>query len=253
MNTAIIVPARLGSSRFPQKLLHEVRGKPLLLWTAERIRREAPEYPLWFAVDSERLRGLMEDAGFSALVTDPELPSGTDRIAVANRVIGAERVINVQADEPLVTGSQIRLLDGLLAPGVDMATLGLPLSNDHEYQNPNHVKMVCARDGRALYFSRAPIPFIRETRGRFDAQVAGEDGVLIHVGLYAYTRAFLDTFAALPPGRLEQIEKLEMLRALENGYTIVAGITREPVIGIDTPENLIHFEEVMTEHFAPAG
>lgn len=251
MNTAIIVPARLDSTRFPRKLLHEVRGKPLLLWTAERIRREAPEYPLWFAVDGERLRKVLEDAGFRAVVTDPELPSGTDRIAAANRVVGAARVINVQGDEPLVTGTQLRLLDSLLAPGVDMATLGMPLANDGEYQNPNHVKMVRARDGRALYFSRAPIPYIRDTQGRYDAQIAGEDGVLIHVGLYAYTHAFLETFAALPPGRLEVLEKLEMLRALENGYTITAGLTREPLIGIDTPENVARFEEVLNERRVP--
>ncbi|MGA1238742.1 MAG: cytidylyltransferase domain-containing protein, partial [Limisphaerales bacterium] len=103
MKTAIIVPARVASTRFPQKLLHEVRGKPVILWTAERIRSEAPEFPLWFAVDNDRLLDLLKGAGFEAVMTDVGHSCGTDRIAEANRTIGAEYVINVQADEPMVT------------------------------------------------------------------------------------------------------------------------------------------------------
>ncbi|SIT65915.1 3-deoxy-manno-octulosonate cytidylyltransferase (CMP-KDO synthetase) [Ectothiorhodosinus mongolicus] len=251
MHTAIIVPARLGSTRFPQKLLHPVRGKPVLLWTAEQIRREAPEFDLWFAVDSERLKNLLEAEGYRAVITDPELPSGTDRIAAANEQIGAARIINVQADEPMVTGEQIRLLDKILTPGVDMATLGFPLTTDRDYHNPNHVKMVCAQDGAALYFSRSPIPYVRETVGRYDADLTGPEGVLIHVGLFAYTQEFLATFAKLPMSHLERLEKLEMLRALEHGYRIATAVTHDTLIEIDTPENIIQFEEAVTEHFNP--
>lgn len=241
-NTVIIVPARLGSSRFPRKLIHPVAGKPLLLWTAERVAQEAPEYPLWFAVDGPELQTILEDGGFRTVLTDPDLPSGTDRIAAANKVIGAERIINVQGDEPLITGAQIRLLDALLKPNVEMATLGLPLTNDDDYHNPNHVKMVRAADGRALYFSRASIPFMRDTPGHFDINIAGTEGVLIHVGVYAYTAEFLEKFALLPPGYLENLERLEMLRALENGYTIQTAVTHEPIIEVDTVEDLVRFE-----------
>jgi 3-deoxy-manno-octulosonate cytidylyltransferase (CMP-KDO synthetase) len=243
--TAIIVPARLGSSRFPQKLLHPVAGKPLLLWTAERVQSEAPEYPLWFAVDGPELQQILEDAGFQSVLTDPDLPSGTDRIAAANRVIGAERIINVQGDEPLITGSQIRLLDSILKPGVEMATLGLPLTCDEDYHNPNHVKMVRAADGRALYFSRAPIPFMRDSPGHFDTEVAGLEGVLVHVGVYAYTADFLGKFAELPAGYLETLERLEMLRALEHGYTIQTAVTHEPIIEVDTIEDLMRFAQTL--------
>ena len=251
MSATIIVPARLGSTRFHQKLLHEVRGKPLILWTAERIRDEAPEYPLYFAVDSERMQSVLEAAGFAVVMTDPELTSGTDRIAAANRTVGATRVINVQADEPMVTGSQIRMLDALLGDGIDMATLGCPLNHDKDYRNPNNVKLVRAANGKALYFSRAPIPYIRDTQGVYDEAVTGHDGVLTHLGLYAYTRAFLEAFASLKPGFLEQIEKLEMLRALENGYSIAVGITHDALIEIDTEENAIEFEQAVMERFRP--
>lgn len=245
MKTAIIVPARLGSSRLPQKLILKIYGKPLLLWTAERIRKEAPEYPLFFAVDGTELKELLAAAGFEAVITDPDLPSGTDRIAKANELIQADRIINVQGDEPLVTGKQIRQLDQLLADGIDMATLGLPLNSDEEYQNPNRVKMVTALDGRALYFSRACIPYIRDTKGRIDPAVAAKLNLFIHIGLYAYTSDFLLRFSQLPPSPLEQIEKLEMLRALENGYTIATGITNDRVIGIDTQQNIAEFEAAL--------
>jgi hypothetical protein len=156
MKFAIIVPARIASTRFPKKLLHEVHGKPVLLRTAGRIRAEAPEFPLHFAVDNEKLRRLLVDAGYSAMMTDPGHTCGTDRIAEANRTIGAEHVINGQADEPLVSGGQIRALARLIEGDALMATLGRPVRYEKEYLNPNHVKLVCDGLGHALYFSRAP-------------------------------------------------------------------------------------------------
>ena len=246
MKTAIIVPARLASQRFPEKLLHAVHGKPLILWTAERIREQAPEYPLWFAVDSQKLANVLEQEGFHTILTDPDLPCGTDRIAAANRSIGAQRVINVQADEPMVTGRQIRQLDQILTPGIDMATLGRPLGTPADYDNPNIVKMVRALDGLALYFSRSAIPHMRDTHGQFDANLADDHSVLVHLGLYAYTQTFLERFAQLDPSPLERLEKLEMLRALENGYRIASDITQDRLVAIDVPENVAEFEAALS-------
>src|SRR3954471_11192914 len=134
---AIIVPCRLESTRFPRKLLHKIKGRPLLLWVAERIAREAPEVPLWFAVDHDLLGECVTAAGFRAIPTSGAHQSGTDRIAEANRTVGADRVINVQADEPLVTGGQLRALAGLLADGVPMATLATPFRRAEDFANPN--------------------------------------------------------------------------------------------------------------------
>lgn len=251
MKHAIIVPARVASTRFPQKLLHEVRGKPVLLWTAERIRTEAPELPLWFAVDSEPLRKLLADANYQVVMTDPAHTCGTDRIAEANREIKAELVVNVQADEPLVTGAQIRKLAELIEGDSEMATLGTPLKFDRDYTNPNHVKLICDKRGQAIYFSRSPIPYFRDSQGAFDAAAAAAIPVLIHLGLYAYKRHFLESFSKMPPGKLEQAEKLEMLRVLEQGHSIAVGVTEDSLIEIDTLEQAAEFEAVVKEHFRP--
>ncbi len=150
--TAIIVPCRLESTRFPRKLLHQIRGRPLVLWVADRIAREAPEFPLWFAVDHELLRDCVSSAGYQAIMTDSGHASGTDRIAEANRTVRAGQVINVQADEPLITGAQIRAIAGLLDSGAAMATLATPFKRVVDFYNTNQVKVVLRRDGRAMYF-----------------------------------------------------------------------------------------------------
>jgi 3-deoxy-manno-octulosonate cytidylyltransferase (CMP-KDO synthetase) len=242
--TAIIVPCRLESTRFPRKLLHKIRGRPLLVWVAERITKEAPEFPLWFAVDHEILRDCVVGAGFKALMTSPAHQSGTDRLAEANRTVKADFVINVQADEPLVTGSQIRALARLLAGGAPMATLGTPFRRAADFANPNQVKVViAAANQRAMYFSRSPIPFARDCAGAVtDAWVAANP-CFKHLGLYAYRADLLERFASLPLGKLEQIEKLEQLRVLENGYPIACEITEDPTIGVDTPEDAVLFDK----------
>ena len=241
--TAIIVPCRLESSRFPRKLLHKIKGRPLLLWVAERIAQQAPEFPLYFAVDHELLRACVTEAGFQAIMTDPAHQSGTDRIAEANRTIRAQRVINVQADEPLVTGGQIRALAGLLEGGAPMATLATAFQRAVDFTTPNQVKVVMRRDGRALYFSRAIIPFPREKGTTVDDAWVQTNACFKHLGLYAYQADLLEKFAKLPPGRYEQAEKLEQLRALENGYDIACGVTEDPTIGVDTPEDAVKFEQ----------
>jgi len=249
MNVAILVPARIGSTRFPKKLLHRIKGKPVIVWTAERIQKEAPEFPLYFAVDHESLAEVLRKDGYEAIMTDPGHSCGTDRIAEANGHLKAKYVVNVQADEPMVTGGQIRQLVELIQRDTEMATLGTPVRYDKDYRNPNHVKLVCDENGYAIYFSRAPIPYFRETHGAFEAEVAAGIPVLIHLGLYAYTASFLQLFRELPPGKLEQAEKLEMLRAMERGHRIRVGITKDALIEIDTPEQAVEFESVVTERF----
>lgn len=239
---AIVVPCRLESTRFPRKLLHPIRGKPLLRWVAERIAGQAPEHPLYFAVDHELLRDCVASAGFRAIMTRADHPSGTDRIAEANRTIRAEAVINVQADEPLVSAGQIRALAELIAGPADMATLATPFRNAEDFESPNQVKVVRDRAGCALYFSRAPIPFARDRGGRVDDAWTSASPCLKHLGLYAYKAALLERFATLAPGRLEQVERLEQLRVLEHGHAIAVGLTEDPSVGIDTPEDALKFE-----------
>lgn len=233
--TAIIVPARLNSHRFPRKLLHRVHGKPLVLWTAERLRSELPGWTVVFAVGEEELAEVIAEAGFRTVLTDPELPSGTDRLAAANAEVGADFVINVQADEPLVKASEVALLADLIRGEVEMATLATPFRDDADFRNPNRVKVVRNAQGIALYFSRSPIPYSRH------GQPLGADCALWHLGLYAYRADFLKRFSALPPGRLEQIERLEQLRALENGWRIAVGVVEQGGIGIDVPEDVERF------------
>ncbi len=242
--TAIIVPCRLESTRFPRKLLHPIKGRPLLLWVAERIRQEAPEFPLFFAVDDELLAAPLRAAGFTAILTGVQHQSGTDRIAEANRTVRAEQVINVQADEPLVTRAQILTLAELIGGTAAMATLGTPFTTAADFNNPNQVKVVFAPgDGRALYFSRAAIPYGRDRAGVVDDAWVQANPCFKHLGLYAYKADLIERFARLPLGRYEQLEKLEQLRVLENGYEIRCGVTNDPTIGVDTPEDAVKFAQ----------
>jgi len=241
---SIIVPARLASSRFPRKLLHEVRGKSIILWTAERIRAVAPEFPLYFAVEDAELEEHLQAAGFEAIRTRADHPSGTDRLAEANASIGASAVINVQGDEPLVTGEQIRSLAEGLREGIAMSTLAIPFEKTEDFKSPNQVKVVRDRSGAALYFSRSPLPFARGVDVTDEWLVANP--CYRHLGLYAYDAEFLNKFSVLEPGYLETVEKLEQLRAMEHGYRIHVGITDQPTIGIDTPEDGVRFEAYLS-------
>lgn len=240
---AIIVPCRLESTRFPRKLLHAIKGKPLLLWVAERIRTEVPDIPLWFAVDDPVLLDCVTGAGFQALMTDPAHQSGTDRIAEANRTVGAARVINVQADEPLVSAAQINALAGLLAKGAPMATLVTPFQRVVDFFDTNQVKVVMRADGRALYFSRSRMPFSRDLGLTIDDDWVKASPCYRHLGLYAYQADLLAKLGTLPLGRYEQHEKLEQLRVLEAGYDIHCAVTADPTIGVDTPKDAEKFEQ----------
>jgi 3-deoxy-manno-octulosonate cytidylyltransferase (CMP-KDO synthetase) len=223
-------------------LLHSIQGKPLVLWVAERITAQAPDYPLWFAVDHELLAKCLEGAGFRTIMTDANHLSGTDRIAQANRTVRASYVLNVQADEPLVSAGQLQALARLIQGDCPMATLATPFKHMVDFSNPNQVKVVISQTGRALYFSRSRMPFSRDLGLNVDDAWVAANPCFKHLGLYAYKADFLEKFVALPPGRLEQIEKLEQLRALENGYPIAIDVTDDASIGVDTPEDAKKFE-----------
>ena len=244
---AIIVPCRLESTRFPRKLLHPIRGKPLLVWVAERIRQEMPELPLYFAVDDPLLASVLEPQGYRTIVTAVHHQSGTDRLAEANRAVGARRVINVQADEPLVSRAQLQALADLIRGEAPLATLATRFHRAEDFANPNQVKVVLNDAGRALYFSRSPMPFARDRAGVVDDAWLAAHPCYKHLGLYAYHAEFLERFTKLPPGRLEQIEKLEQLRALESGAAIAVGLTADPSVGVDTLEDAVKFERLLGE------
>jgi 3-deoxy-manno-octulosonate cytidylyltransferase (CMP-KDO synthetase) len=236
LERAIVVPARLGSQRFPRKLLHEVRGRPLILWTADNLRRIAPEVPLFFAVAETELADSLEAAGYNCLMTDPALPSGTDRIAMANREIGARRIINVQADEPVLQAEHLTGLFAMLDSGVDVATVATAFETVADFRDPNKVKAVVDKDGRALYFSRSPIPYARDSGGGLP------ESAYWHMGVYAYTAEVLERFLSWEPSRLEMTERLEQLRVLENGGRIGVAIARSRTVGVDVPEDLGQLE-----------
>lgn len=244
--TAILVPARLASSRFPNKLLHPIQGRSLIIHVGDRIRSQVPELPLIFAVEDRELERELRDHGFECILTSGNHISGTDRLAEANRVVGADYIINIQGDEPLVTEDQIRKLAALVKNGgAPMGTLAAVFVDPKDFADPNQVKVVISKSGQALYFSRAPLPYFRESRGS-----PSEDDLIHHLcyrhlGMYSYEAGFLETFSSLPPGKLEKLEKLEQLRALENGYSIAVDLTADPSIGIDTPEDATLFEQLL--------
>lgn len=214
-----------------------------MLWVAERITAQMPDYPLWFAVDHELLAECLEGAGFRAILTSASHPSGTDRIAEANRTVRASYVLNVQADEPLVSAGQLQALARLIQGDCPMATLCTPFKRVVDFYNVNQVKVVMSQAGRALYFSRSRMPYSRDLGLTVDDAWVAANPCLKHLGLYAYKADFLEKFVALPPGRLEQIEKLEQLRALEAGYPIAIAVSDDPTIGVDTPEDAKKFEQ----------
>lgn len=244
MNTlpTIIVPARLASIRYPEKLLAELDGVPLILHTARRLRKIAPEFELFFAVDGEILSNVLKEDGFEAIATDPNLASGTDRIATANLQLGRDFVINVQADEPLVERLHIdSLIEGIDNATKSMSTLATPFVNENDFYDPNQVKVVVDQEGRALYFSRSPIPHSREhAKGEFSLI---DPIPLKHLGMYAYEKKFLQRFVNSPPGKLEKTEKLEQLRTLEMGLPIAVSIVDQGTVGIDVPSDLLKLSD----------
>lgn len=237
-----ILPARWASTRFPGKPLHLIAGKPLVQHVWEQCRRCRRLDDLYIATDDERIFAAAESFGAKAVMTSPVHPTGTDRIAEAVRAIPrATHIVNIQGDEPLIDPELVDELAATMAgdPTLDMATAANPLDPaDPAVNDPNVVKVVTALDGRALYFSRSPLPFFRNA-------VPGLP-VFRHKGIYAYRRTFLERFVTWAPSPLEQAESLEQLRALENGASIKVLPTNDTSPGVDTPEQAAHVEAILT-------
>jgi len=240
----IIIPARLASTRLPRKLLLAETGKPLIQHTFEAARRARLPAGICVATDHEEIRAAVAAFGGAAVMTDPAAPSGTDRVAeVARGLPDVDIVVNVQGDEPELAGESIDLVVRLLAddPQAVMSTLATPIRSRRQLEDPACVKVVFDSGGRALYFSRSPIPHPRQWDDRLLA--ADPPHFFQHVGLYAYRRDFLLRLAAMPPAPLEKLEKLEQLRVLQAGYAIVVGVVDEKTFGIDTPDDYRAFVE----------
>jgi 3-deoxy-manno-octulosonate cytidylyltransferase (CMP-KDO synthetase) len=248
----VVIPARYGSVRLPGKVLHAIGGKPLLQWVYERAC-EAGAQEVLIATDDDLIVSAAHSFGATTVMTERAHASGTDRIAEVARIRGwgpQEIVINLQGDEPLMPPALIRQVATLLdaQPQADIATLAAPLEGVAQLLDPNVVKVVSDVQGRALYFSRAPIPWNRD--GAAEALASQRDcgGARRHVGLYAYRVRALLRLAQLPPGALEQREKLEQLRALENQMTIWVGDSEErPGPDVNTFADLQRVTALLTQ------
>jgi 3-deoxy-manno-octulosonate cytidylyltransferase (CMP-KDO synthetase) len=239
-----VVPARFASTRLPGKPLADIAGKPMVVRVLERAAASGAEQ-VWAATDHDAVRAAVEAHGFRALMTSPDCPSGTDRLAeVATRLGWADDtvVVNVQGDEPLIDPDLIRATaEALFAhPAASMATVCHPIHDPAEVFNPNVVKVVTDKDGYALYFSRAPIPWARDAWASGPGETL-PDGLPVarHIGLYAYRVGFLNAYPGLRRPQLEAFESLEQLRALWHGYRIAVIATDRAVpAGVDTVADL---------------
>jgi 3-deoxy-manno-octulosonate cytidylyltransferase (CMP-KDO synthetase) len=230
--TTIIIPARYGSTRFPGKPLADLWGKPIIQHVWERSRQSRLADRVIVATDDERIAGVARAFGAEVAMTRADHPTGTDRVAEVAQALDSDIIADVQGDEPLIDPA---VIDAAIAPlaedsSISMGTVCCPIEETAELVNPNIVKVVLDRRGFALYFSRLPIPFVRDqhadtTRYR-------------HLGLYVYRRDFLLSLAGLAPTPLEQAERLEQLRVLEHGHRLRVVIVRHASPGVDTPEDL---------------
>ncbi len=241
----VAIPARYAAARLPGKPLRLLGGRPLVWHVAQRALA-AGARSVWVAADDPRIAEAVAGEGVQVAMTSSGHASGTDRLAECAEIAGwadDTLVVNLQGDEPFAPASGIREVAALLARSdCEMATLATPIESRELLFDPNAVKVVADDQERALYFSRAPVPWHRDAFA--DAGYPLQDNPwLRHIGIYAYRAGFLRRFAALPPGRLEQIEKLEQLRVLEAGFRIAVALTPEPFPpGVDTPEDLARAE-----------
>jgi 3-deoxy-manno-octulosonate cytidylyltransferase (CMP-KDO synthetase) len=234
-----IIPARWEATRLPGKPLAEIAGRPMIQHVYEQARKATALAEVLVATDSERIFAAVQGFGGEVVMTSPDHRSGTDRVAEAAATRTADVVVNIQGDEPLIDPAAI---DSLVAPfaldrELEITTLATPIRAPEEIEDPSAVKVVVDRRGFALYFSRYPIPYQRDT------PAAGRR--LKHLGLYGYRAEFLQIYSHLEPTPLEQTEKLEQLRALEHGWRIQVVLTEHDAIGVDTPEDLARVRAIM--------
>ena len=231
LRTLGVIPARLASTRLPRKVLREVAGRPLLAWVVEAARACPQLDHVLVAADSEEVAELCHRLGFPVQLTSPDLPSGTDRIHAVAQLHDADVYVNIQGDEPLLHPEHIAaLLRPFTQPHVDIPP-SKSSAQPKNIANPNAVKVVTDADGRALYFSRATIPYHRDAAGPVPQYWK-------HIGLYAYRKSALNLFPTLPANALERAERLEQLRFLENGLCIYVEPTEQDTIGVDTEDDL---------------
>jgi 3-deoxy-manno-octulosonate cytidylyltransferase (CMP-KDO synthetase) len=241
MRIVAVIPARLASTRLPGKVLRPIAGVPMLGWVY-RAALACPQLDqVLIATDSSEVVAYADSEGWPSVMTSPDLPSGTDRVHAVSGLVDADIYVNIQGDEPLIRREHINaLLRPFALAAAEVTTLSTPCS-PAEVDDPNAVKVVTASDGRALYFSRASIPYNR--------------GIATpprkHLGLYAYRKAALARFAGLPPSPLEMTERLEQLRLLENGINIYVEHTTFTTIGVDTEADLLAVEQVLQQLARP--
>jgi 3-deoxy-manno-octulosonate cytidylyltransferase (CMP-KDO synthetase) len=239
MRIVAVIPSRFGSTRFEGKPLAPICGKPMIQYVYESAKRSTTISQVVVATDDHRIVAAVEHFGGEALITSENMRSGTDRAAAAADLLDLtddDIVINVQGDQPLIDPRCFEQVVAPLiaAPELGMSTLAIKIADRQEYQNPKDCKVVMDTRGFALYFSRAPVPFGRDEGQMFDCYK--------HLGVYAYRKGFLDIFKRLPGGRLEEIEKLEQLRALEHGHPIYVEITSYDSPEVDVPEDITRIE-----------
>ncbi|MBU3547817.1 3-deoxy-manno-octulosonate cytidylyltransferase [Polynucleobacter sp. P1-05-14] len=240
----VVIPARLGSTRLPRKPLADIGGKPMVIRVAERAKQSLA-HSVVVATDSPEIQAACDEYRIECLLTSADHPTGTDRIAEVAQLLKLPSnalIVNVQGDEPLIPPELINQVASTLAEHQECAisTVAVPITDATEINNPNVVKVVLNRAGEALYFSRAPIPFVR------DPQVDQKTDHLRHLGIYAYRADFLQAYTRLEPAPPEQAEALEQLRALWNGYRIAVHIASEvPPAGVDTPEDLERVRQML--------
>jgi 3-deoxy-manno-octulosonate cytidylyltransferase (CMP-KDO synthetase) len=242
MRVVGLIPARWASKRFPGKALVELCGKPLIQHVVERASRAKSLSEVIVATDDARIAEVVRGFGGKIQMTSAAHPSGTDRIAEVAQDLACDLVVNIQGDEPLIDPAEIDAAAAplLTDPSIPMGTLACPLALE-QAADPNAVKVVVGLNGFALYFSRAPIPYLR------DGHQGGASPYLLHIGLYVYRREVLLRLARLAPTPLEERERLEQLRALEHGIRIRVVATEKRSIGVDTPEDLERVRRMMTE------
>lgn len=246
VNAVAIIPARYASTRFPAKALARETGKYLIQHVCEQVSRCRRIQRVLVATDDERIAAAVRSFGGEAVMTRVDHPSGTDRVAEAAAAVDCDLVVNVQGDEPEIEPAAIDKLVDLFEgrPDRSIATLACPFPADGDPRDPNAVKVVLARTGDALYFSRSLIPFPRDTGGNPFGGAPCTPGASpwhLHIGVYAYRRGFLFDLAKLPPTPLEKLEKLEQLRVLENGHRMAVAVVARSPVGIDTPEDYAAF------------
>lgn len=233
MRTAIVIPARYGSTRLPGKPLLRSTGKFLIQHVVEQAQRSKRARQVVVATDDTRITAAVESFGGTAVMTRRDHASGTDRVAEVAERLDADVIVNLQGDEPTIDPAGLDLLPDLLDqdPGAEVATLAVPIRSPAQWHSPHCVKVVRDDRGRALYFSRSPIPHVRDGAPDFAAEPLL---FLQHLGLYAYRRAFLLELARMPPAPLEALEKLEQLRVLALGRPIQVGVVPHAGRGVDT-------------------